>query len=303
MRTAVYILLLFFVVPCAGMAQSDTAKPGFVKLYAVTAYGGAYLFSNSFMSQAEYQRMNPGNQLLKKDISAYEITSPNNELSGGSLSINANLVFYSKRKKKFNTRQELQIGLSYQTHEKAEQGYRFETKVPFDTLISNTSTTQYYIDTVKTSRYFYSHERTLVLTDVSHTFHSKQNRIFSWYGGYGLGYGRLINTTTYAEYYYNEEFKDQNNKTYDYPESAHARVDLSERSVIKGGNVYQVSLRIGGIMRFSKTKKNYMKRLAFNLEARPGARLSRVPGYGNITQLFLNINGGIKFYLNREAIK
>jgi hypothetical protein len=286
-----------------GTAQSDSIKPRSLKLYSLSFNSGGYAFTDYKLKREELQTLNPDNQLLKKDISKYNYEGNNREYTGICVNANAGFVLYNKHKQAYNKKQELRFGISYQTSEKLEYEYLLDERVPFDTLKSNTSPKVYYIDSTKTSHYNFSIYRKNILVDVTHTFHTKQNKIWSAYIGYSLCYGRIISNITTAEYFYTEGFEDQNHKSYDYTQGTKPGIGESERSVKSGGNSFQVAIPIGGLLRLSKTKKNYMKRVALNLETKTGVRLTQIPGSSNITQFFFNANFGIKFYLNREAIK
>ncbi len=301
-RTTILVLLIALQTICD--AQTDTLKkPRFMKFYAASVNAGVYAFTDYKLSRDELQTINPDNQLLKKDISNYHYEGNNREYSGFCMSANAGFILYNKKKQAYNKRQEFHFGTSYQINNALVHEYLLDERVPFDTLKSNTSTNVYYIDTTKTSRYSYSNSRKNILFNVSHTFHTKPNRIFSLYVGYSLCYGRVINNITTAEYLYSEGFEDQNHKTYDYTNRDQSSIGMDERSVTHKGNIFQAAIPIGGLIRLSKTKKNYLKRLALNVETRTGVQLTQIPGSSNITQAFFNINFGMKFFLNREAIK
>jgi hypothetical protein len=302
MKATASILILFFTMRFAGMAQSDSIKPRFMKLYAVSLNGGVYAFTDYKLHREELQALNPDNQLLKKDISKYKYMGNNKDYSGTCVNANAAFILYNKHQQAYNRKQELRFGLSYQTNEKLEYEYLLEERIPFDTLKSNTNPKVYYIDNTKTSHYYYSIYRKNILVNVTHTFHTKQNRIWSAYIGYSLGYGRIISNITTAEYFYTEGFEDQNHKSYDYTTAGKPSIGESERSVKSGGNSIQAAIPIGGLLRLSKTKKNYMKRVALNIETKTGIRFTQIPQSSSMPQFFFNANIGLKFYLTREAI-
>lgn len=303
MRLAKNIFILLFAFQFTGQAQTDSLKKQrFVKLYSASMNIGVYQFTDYTLSRQELQNLNPGNQLLKKDISAYNYDGNNREFSGFCVGSNLGLIFYNKKKQAYNKRQELHIGISYQTNDKLEYNYALDERVPFDTLKSNTNPKVYYIDTVKTSRYYFSNYRESILLNVSHTFHTKQNRVFSAYVGYSLCYGKVVNNITTAEYFYSEQFEDQNHFSYDYSPREQDYIKTSEISVTRKGYNLQLAVPIGGVVRFSNVKKNYMKRFALNIDTQTGLRLTQIPGANTITQFFFNANFGIKYYFNREAI-
>lgn len=297
------ILPCLLVFHMAGYAQTDSLqKPRFMKLYALSCNAGVYAFTNYTPTRGELQTLNPDNQLLRKDLSNYTYQGNNREYSGFGMNANAAFVLYNKHKKAYNRKQELRFGLSYQTNEKLVYEYLMDERVPFDTLKSNTSPKVYYIDSTKTSQYSYSIYRKNILVEVTHTFHTKQNRIWSAYVGYSFGYGRVISNITTAEYLYSEGFEDQDHKSYNYTAASKPSIGASERSVKSGGQSFQAAIPIGGILRLSKTKKNYMKRVALNIETKTGVRFTQIPRSSSMTQFFFNANVGLKFYLNREAI-
>lgn len=304
MRAVRNIVLLMVAFQLAGHAQADSLKKhSFVKLYSGSINFGVYEFTDYNLYRQDLQTLNPGNQLLKKDISAYTYDGNNREFSGFCIGSNLGIIFYSKKKQAYNTRQELHIGISYQSNGKLEYTYLLDERVPFDTLKSNTSPNIYYIDTTKTSRYYYSNYRDNILLQLRHTFHTKQNRILSAYIGYSLGYARIINNITTAEYYYSEGYEDQNHYSYDYTPREQGYVEMSERSVTHKGNAFQAAVPIGGLVRFSNVKKKYVKRLALNIDTQTGVRITQIPGTTALTQFFFNANVGIKYYFNRELIR
>lgn len=304
MRTIKNILILVVTLHTACYAQTDTLKKHpFVKFYSGSVNCGTYLFSNYTLNREQLQAFSPNNQLLRKDISAYTYMQGNQEQTGFCMGSSMSVLFYNKKRQSYNKRQEFHFGVSYQSNEQIKYSYSLKERVPFDTLRSNTSTNIYYIDTAKTSWYHYSNYRDNILFNVAHTFHTKPNKIASAYIGYSLCYGRIINNITTVEYYYYEKFEDQNHATYDYTQGERSRIEMSERSVAPNGNIFQVSVPIGGLIRFSNVKKNYLKKLALNLDTQTGIRLTQIRGGNNITQAFFNINFGIKYFLNREAIR
>ena len=284
-RRTIIVLLIALQTLC--YAQTDTLKkPHFMKFYAGSMNGGVYAFTDYKLSRDELQTINPDNQLLKKDISNYHYEGNNREYSGFCMNANASFILYNKKKQAYDKRQEFHFGISYQVIGTLAHDYLLDERVPFDTLRSNTSSNVYYIDTTKTSRYSYSNTRKNILFNVSHTFHTKPNRIFSLYFGYSLGYGRVINNITTAEYLYSEGFEDQDHKTYDYTKRDKSSIGMDERSVTHKGNIFQAAIPIGGLIRFSKTKKNYLKRLALNVETRTGVQLTQIPGSSNMRNSF-----------------
>ncbi len=302
LKEAIVFLCIAFQMICC--AQSDTSKKTyFMKLYAASLNGGVYEFTDYELSREELQTANPDNNLLKKDISKYNYEGNNRQYEGFCLNANTSFIFLNKLKRTYSKKQELRFGISYQTNEQFKYDYLLNERMPFDTLKSNTNPKQFYIDTTKTSTYSYSNYRTNFLIDVTHTFHTKQNKIYSAYIGYSLGYGRIISNITTVEYNYSEGFEDQNYNTYDYTSGNTSNISDSELSKTNGGNSFQAAIAIGGLIRYSRTKKNYMKRFALNCETKTGMRLTQIPGYNDITQYFFNINFGIKYYLNRENIK
>jgi hypothetical protein len=303
MRAVKHIILLLFAWQVACHAQTDSLKKRpLLKLYSGSMNFGVYEFTNYNLGRQDLQTLNPGNQLLKKDISAYKYDGNNRQYEGFCIGSNLSVIFYNKKKQAYSNRHELHVGISYQSNEKLEHNYILDERVPFDTLKSNTSPNIYYIDTTKTSRYYYSNYRDNILFNITYTFHTRQNRIFSAYIGYSLCYGRVINNITTAEYLYTEGYEDQNHFSYNYAPGKQDYIKLSEQSVTHKGNIFQAAVPIGGLVRFSNVRKNFVKKLALNVETRTGAQLTQIPGTNSIIQFFFNANFGIKYYFCREAI-
>ena len=206
-----------------------------------------------------------------------------------------------KSKKQYNNRYQLNFGLTYQSKDKEELGFRKTEQVRFDTLKSNTSSSMLFIDTVKRTDYTFEYSKDYLLINIGFSMHTKQNRILSFYSGLNISVGQAFNQKISAVYNYNEQFSDQNGQDYDYVQGSNYRKTIREISTIKNSNVFFANVPIGGLIRFSHTRKGFVTRFALNAELKAGVKVEQFI-YKNSVSGFWNINFGIKFFLKRENI-
>jgi hypothetical protein len=301
---ATYLFLILLV--CFGFtkAQTDTLKKKpFIKLYAFSLNTGP-LMNNETLTANALMKMAPQNKLLQQDYSSLEggYGTKNQGVAGA---LQTAFVFYDRSKKVYNNKQELRLGIHFQSNQTSDLAYEREERVPFDTLISNTNPKIYYVDTVKTYYHFLENEQSNFLIDLSYVMYLRpQNKIFSAYVGAGLGYGMIFRNYVKVRIRYNENFYDQDGNYYSYYiESANSGNSVTEESELQYTNIYQGAINGGILMRFSKLRKNRVGRFALNLDGKAGLRLMELPNIGLYKQFFFNVNFGLKFYLNREVYK
>lgn len=97
---------------------------------------------------------------------------------------------------------------------------------------------------------------------------------------------------------------DQEGNSYTYfTKSADAGYTVREETQLQHSNIYQGAINGGILLRFSNIKKNRVNRFALNMDGKAGLRLLELPNIGLYKQFFINVNFGLKIYLNREAYK
>lgn len=285
------------------LAQDPLKNSSPVKLHSFSINGGSWFFTpNELLNVNDYEKLGSENSLIKNtDKSFYKEvfygTSSTTAQGGGSAS--AGFLFYNKNKKYYSYRHQLNLGFIFVMDEQSLYLEK-EERVRFDTLKGHVSSEMFLIDTLKRSRYEYSYQKDQYFFSIGYTTHTLQNRILSLYMGLNLVYGLNYSQLKVRNSYY-ESFTDQNSKSYDYAPGPNSSITKEESTKLKQGQAFLAYMPIGGVLRFSRTKKGLVKRLALNAEVRIGGKYEQY-SHKVITNAFFNINFGVKFFLNREKI-
>lgn len=285
------------------LAQDSLKKSFPFKLYSLSANGGVWIYSDGKYFDLNDYKQFAGENTLVKDVDFkdyreqyYGFTNSSNE---SGFTILTSFIFHNKKKKQYNDRHQLNIGFLYLNDDQELNIYK-DDHIRFDTLKSNSSATMFFIDTVKRNTYDFHVNRDQVAFSIGYSTHGKQNRIFSLYTGLQLMAG-ISNANVKVTYRQRESFEDQNKKNYDYEHSSHSSIHKEETTKLKRSNFLIAYMPVGGVLRFSKMKKNIVKQFALNAELRFGAKYENMADNTRLNPFF-SINFGIKFFLQREKI-
>jgi hypothetical protein len=273
-----------------------------MKPYSFSMNGGFWTFTgNDVLTLEDYEKLAGNNSIIKRPLTNYKKGYGNESSVNSGVTATAGFIFYNKNKKEYNNRYELKFGFSFQQKDEESINYHASDRIRFDTLKAFHSNEMYLVDTVKNSEINLSYSKKLYVVGAEFTTHTRQNRIFSIYTGIGTAFGITSENTIRSEYHQEEGFADQNGRNYDYEKGPYANFKQQETTYLSNGQLVYAYIPGGGIIRFSKTRKGFVRRYALNAEGRAGIKWEQLANR-SWTSAFVNFNFGFKLFLDREPI-
>lgn len=202
-------------------------------------------------------------------------------------------TFSDKEKTKILSSPHLRIGLTYGNNLLISNYFSKEQLHSIDTLNSQSSNRETFVDSVVTENYFVNYETENIRLDASIIFRRKPEERWSVYAGFGLMTGISIQSNTDIFYQKNAKLR------YNYENTSNdINHELIENKNEKFENKMSFSfasyLPLGVNFRIGN-KRDFWKHTHLYYELRPGIIFSNVPEFGTFTNTFLQQGIGVRF--------
>lgn len=202
-------------------------------------------------------------------------------------------TFSDKEKTKILSSPHLRIGLSYGNNLLISNNFSKEQIHSVDTLNSQNTNRQTFVDSVVTENYFVNYETENIRLDASIIFRRKPEERWSVYAGLGVMTGVSIQSNTDIFYQKNAKLR------YNYENTTNNinhefLVHKNEKFENKMSFSFATYLPLGVNFRIGN-KREFWKHTHLYYELRPGVILSHVPELGTFTNTFLQQGIGLKF--------
>lgn len=266
-------------------AQTDVPKS---RLYISDLYiqTGVMVERMAPLTLADYRSFAPNSPLLKNDLTNYNNYNSYRQTSSAPLfSMLLGIKF------KENSKWQLRAGFTTTYQDVAQTSYRRETIKRYDTLVSNQTGANTYIDSVNTRSYALSYSRQQMRLEASFIYQSNPNQEKRWnfYAGLGMALIMNLNNTTNIDFYdarYTEISRNSLNsfQYYRFGSSYESARGINEEYRHKNNMGFAVFLPLGIDFRIGRTH-SFWSRLHLLYEMRPSLTFNSVEG---ISQVSLN---------------
>jgi len=284
-------------------AQENTAKPACLKPCNIHLMTGMSFYTDTPLSWEEMYQVAPNSQLLQTnftnfhDGSAYGLSIN----SATSFSALAEFVPYDKKTKDYKWYSTVRGGFIYRDVYVQGPSYYRQTNQRADTIVTGSET--YYVDSISSENYFFSWSGQTIGADVSQVFHTNDQRLFSFWAGYGIQLSMGVNNYfhgTYNKIKYTDTYS-ATGMNYISTTSRPTFDDKTETIRTKRAFVGRIYFPIGIQWRLSR-KQNFMNKIAISLEMRASMDIQTVPGLDHpLTRFYYNQNAGLKYYFHNSA--
>jgi hypothetical protein len=302
-QKTILVNLIAFLFLTFSLQSQEPTKAKRVYISDIYINGGFSIASSIPWTNSDFIQLAPQSPLAGEDLSGftqnnfsmYSYYGNINRGSNSQLNVLLGIGFNKKDGSTLAGSPQLRIGISYRS-ENALSGSMFkETRFAADTLISPTTGTTYYMDSVHSQYFNMNHFVQHVQLDASLVYRTNPLRRASLFGGIGLLSGVGLNPTTeiikqVSRY---TSLSDGNNG---YQTTGESDINSyrTRNKMAFGTSLY---LPIGVDLKFS-TKHEFWKRVHWTFEMRPAVNLFFSQEAGLFTRFSSYQGMGLKFKLN-----
>jgi hypothetical protein len=223
-----------------------------------------------------------------------------------SFSAALSFLTYNKNKKNYPGYSVIRAGFTFTPFQVDGPSYFKSEQTRLDTINPGNGTT-IYDDSISERMYNFNWSGESIGIDISQLFHTNDQRIFSFWTGYGLHFGIEVNNAFHADYSeinYKQTTIIRSSPTASLYTSDSPSTYTYKNEMIRTKNTFasKIYFPIGMQIRFSR-KNTFWNKLAFTTEVRSSMEFQPVPGNGIMTRFYFNENMGLKYYFENNATK
>ncbi|MDX1445585.1 hypothetical protein [Lishizhenia sp.] len=276
----IQLMILGLCLPFLGKAQTTT--PALRINEAYMSLGGQGAFSPG-LSQQTYEKLAPNSSLLLNNYGNYYYYS-----GSANYKLGVGLQFRDKTKTGFRKHIELRVGLSYNSY-RGYNSYRSSyEKTPYDTLVSQQTGQEYYIDSIYTEYSSINHNFDMLSIDASLIFRTNAEARWSLYGGIGATYGTsLYSRTNVNSGEYGYTVGAQTGSSYSWNSSN----NKNESYRNEANTAFTVYVPVGLDFRIANNNE-FFKNLHLYTELTPNFTLQNIGGFETMKSPGLGMNFG-----------
>ncbi|WP_139230291.1 hypothetical protein [Lishizhenia tianjinensis] len=183
------LLVLGLCLPFLGAAQTTTPALRINEAFMSLGAQGSF---EPGLSQATFEKLSENSTLLPDNIGSSYTYFGNNTFKLG-----VGLQFRDREKSGFRKHMELRVGLAYSNSLGYYSSSGNSTKHPYDTLVSQQTGQEYYIDSIYSEYTTVHHNFDMLSIDASLIFRTNSEARWSLYGGLGASFGSSLFSKTY----------------------------------------------------------------------------------------------------------
>ncbi|NND94284.1 MAG: hypothetical protein HKN45_05420 [Flavobacteriales bacterium] len=270
----VSLFLLLFVLSAKSLwAQDDPS----IIIHDVNILYGGYGNHDNDISSAELLNLAPG----AIDLLLEDTNSPYNYFNSfnGAYSFGAGigLRFTSREFESLRSNPTLRLGLTYHNGSLLSYGESNTTTVRIDTLVSNQTGEEIYVDSVNTSILDAEYKTEQLRIDAAIIYRTSEEKKLTLFGGLGLTAGMTFNNQTEVYRSERSEIEDGNNLSTNFLFEVEKRIYTNETSF-----ALSAYLPFGTEYRISKSHPMWSK-MHLKFEMRPSLTFVDIPEYDSLT--------------------
>jgi len=247
--------------------QTTNAVPPRVEVKEVSVMGGFMVLPSYGNTITMFNQLAPNSNLLSLDLSEFTESS--------EFPVHTLGVFNTAFSLKFNAKDGsekrnplLRLGITYQGGRLLDKSMKYETRTPYDTLTSNQTGTEVYVDSVYSNTIDMKYRTSQVMADIAVIWRSNPDFLLSLYGGLGFAGGISFDNRTIISGWESN-----------YISNGGGYGDRSgeSREVFRNKSAYSALayLPIGAGIRMSKS--GFWQNIVFGVEMRPGISIISIP--------------------------
>jgi hypothetical protein len=290
-------------IPIADEVQQKEIKK--LKISNLSVHAG---FQNRYASQitaADFNKLAPGSTVLSDDFAEYSNYYNHNTSESydnyTNVHINMGIEFGNKKKASYRSNPLLRIGFGFTTGNLLSDEYYNETRIPFDTLTSNSTGETVYVDSLFTNYNKLDYRVTIAGINASLIFRTNPKARFSFYSGIGFGVG--ISTEKETMIYHDERsdksFELSNGQTFDQYQYPFYDVFEIETVSSTSSPIMNYSIYIPAGVNFRIRKDHDIwKKVCLSVELTPGINITSIPELGTKTKQYIQIGIGALYNFN-----
>jgi len=256
-------------------AQSTDTTKKWLKFKGVSFQTG--LFTNTLKGQnnlADFQKLAPESELLKKNISGFDYAH-STVVNGNGPALAGNVIYeinQNNDEKRF--RQELHFGFVYNSITISSLSAYKENRFRVDTLRSSQTGNQFFVDSISIESYGADYDQDQLMLSSTYIISGKGENRLKFYTGIGIAAGISVSASTNVYYsknsYIDSEFEGRTSNGND------DFLFRSERFTNANSFLARVYLPIGLDFKLSKRSENWNK-CHILLETQPNLTYSTIP--------------------------
>jgi len=270
-----------------------------VQVTDVHLTGGFILATRPTWNTQDFINLAPNSPFANEDLTGFSkndfsMYSYNNRGTSKQLSAMIGLSFKKRDGSTPSGSPLLRLGVTYRYENLLSGSMYRQDQFAYDTLISSSTGSSYYLDSIRTYRYNMNHFVQQLHIDASLVYRTNTNRRASIYGGVGFTAGMGVNPTT--EIIGQESaYTEIQNSSSGFQQTSYSNTEVyrvRNKSAF-GGSLY---LPLGVDLKFS-TKNEFWKRVHWTFELRPAVNFFASPEVGVLTSFSSYQGMGLKINL------
>lgn len=275
------LMVLGLCLPFLGTAQTTT--PALRINEAYMSIGGINSMGAG-LSQGTYEKLASNSLLLAEDYGNYF-----SYYGSGNFKAGIGLQFRNKEKSGFRNHMELRLGVAYSGYNGYSSYNNNRTYTPYDTLVSQQTGSEYYIDSVSVEYASVRHTFDLLSFDASLIFRTNSEARWSLYGGLGASFGTSLYANTYVS---NGLYSYLTGATTGGSYQTHSSTDGDYETYSNSSNSsFTVYVPVGLDFRVANNNQ-FFNKLHFYTEVTPSFSLRNINSYETIKSPAIGINFG-----------
>lgn len=288
------IAVVALTLPLSGQDQSSKPVRN-IAIQNVDLQLGFLTLSNHYGSLEDFKRLAPASVLLSRDLSSYSQLEVLHTATAGMFNVAVGFHFGNKKISEYRQNPILTIGVNYYKSSIITRSMKLETRLPYDTLLSNQTGQSYYIDSVNTKNYDMEYSSEQLRLDAALIFRTNPQARVSVFTGFGINGGISIASRTDISYHEDYHFKTGNELLFSYSGGVNCIDNSYESETFANEGNYDifVYVPIGGDMRLAK-KNRFWRKMHLLVELKPGITYSTIPELGSNASGNLQVEIGIR---------
>jgi len=262
-----------------------------IRISNVYLQSNTVYFKENGIINNQFNALAPNSKLIKEtdnlkdfsksDYNALTIQNTLSLLLGIDLSQNKNI--------------QLRLGFNYGTYSLISSNYFKEEKFRIDTLNSQNTNRNIYIDSIVTNTYSLNYKAEQLKLDASVLFRRNPEARWSIYGGFGLMTGLSLNANTTVNHFQNKRVRPEETDSRTYISDYSNEREIVNESFKNKSNFSFVSYIPLGLNFRIGNKKEFWKQTHLYYELSPGIKFNSIPEIGTLTNAFFQQNIGLRF--------
>lgn len=291
MKKVLLVTLIFFSAYVYGQ---DSIRLGMFNPKQVSLAKGVFAHWSYYNTMEELRQLAPGSQLLNNDLQNFRSSTYSQLEPLDAYSLSLGFRLRNKENNSLRNNPVLRLGFTYISQLGSYRQYSERTETPFDTLISQQTGQEYYVDSVSEKRYYAEYFSDILLIEMSAIWRTKAQKRWAFFGGVGIGAGLSLNANTEIAYTRRSWLETSQKEDLYYHNNSHKTEEFElETFRNKTSSFYTVFFPLGVEWRVGK-KSGFLRNVYLFYELRPGLSLLNIPETTSYAKTFIHHSIGLR---------